>query len=102
MWLSGVRKHRARSKGSGGIFVSASESDCPPQASECSMRIFTSVGALAGTLLLSSALIAQAPPAATEVSGEMRALITLPATNGARLTVTTPAFENGADIPFDN
>ena len=47
--------------------------------------------------------VAQAPPpAATEVGADVRALITVPAKGGATLTVTSPAFQAGADIPFEN
>jgi Raf kinase inhibitor-like YbhB/YbcL family protein len=48
-------------------------------------------------------LTPQAPaPAATAVAADTRALLMLPARGGATLTVTTPAFQNGADIPFEN
>jgi len=65
------------------------------------MRILATASALAAALCLPVAAIAQAPPAATEVAGNMRALVTLPAKTSAKLTVTTPAFENGGDIPFE-
>lgn len=45
---------------------------------------------------------AQQPPAATEVAGAQLALATLPAKGGATLTVTTPAFKNDSNIPFEN
>jgi para-nitrobenzyl esterase len=48
------------------------------------------------------AAFAQAPPPATEVGIAALALTNLPAKNGAKLTVTTPAFKDGADIPFEN
>jgi para-nitrobenzyl esterase len=57
------------------------------------------------TLLIAAlplTLAAQGPPNATEVAGSTRALMTLPAKNGAKLTVTTPAFKDGGDIPFEN
>lgn len=56
-------------------------------------------------LLLSAPAIAIAqapPPVATEVTGAARALVTVPAQSGAKLTVTTPAFKDGGDIPFEN
>ncbi len=62
------------------------------------LRVSTSLLLFAAPAIL----VAQAPPNATEVTGEMRALVTLPAKNGAKLTVTTPAFKNGEDIPFEN
>ena len=53
--------------------------------------------------LATSALAGQAPPpAATEVGAAFQALKNLPAKGGATLTVTTPAFKAGGDIPFEN
>ena len=49
-----------------------------------------------------SSLVAQAPPAATEAGGAFLASVLVPAKGGAKLTVSTPAFANGADIPMDN
>jgi para-nitrobenzyl esterase len=54
------------------------------------------------TVMAASAGAQAAPPAAVEVSAETRALITLPARDGATLTVTSPAFKSGGDIPFEN
>jgi para-nitrobenzyl esterase len=52
---------------------------------------------------VSSVAIGQAPPPpATEVGAAMLALVNVPAKDGATLTVTTPAFANGGDIPFEN
>lgn len=48
------------------------------------------------------AVVAQAPPSVTEVTAATRALVTVPAKNGATLTVTSPAFRDGGDIPFEN
>jgi Raf kinase inhibitor-like YbhB/YbcL family protein len=45
---------------------------------------------------------AQQPPAATEVGAQQLALANLPAKTKATLTVTTPAFKHGGDIPFEN
>ena len=45
---------------------------------------------------------AQQPPAATEVGAAQLALVNIPAKNNAKLTVTTPAFKSGGDIPFEN
>jgi hypothetical protein len=47
-------------------------------------------------------VVAQGAPNATEVTAGTRALETLPAKNGAKLTITTPAFKDGSDIPFEN
>src|SRR6185437_14480445 len=46
--------------------------------------------------------LGQAPPAATEVGAAQLALTNVPAKGGAKLTVTTPAFQSGGDIPFEN
>jgi para-nitrobenzyl esterase len=53
-------------------------------------------------LVMPAACGGQTPPAATEVAANTRALVTLVAKNGATLTVTTPAFADGGDIPFEN
>ncbi len=53
-------------------------------------------------LVMAAACGGQTPPAATEVAANTRAMVTLPAQNGAKLTVTTPAFTDGGDIPFEN
>lgn len=45
--------------------------------------------------------LAQAPPAATEPALQMSALNTAPAKGGAKLTVSSPSFAAGADIPFE-
>lgn len=42
------------------------------------------------------------PPPETEVGIAQLALTTVPAAGGAKLIVTTPAFQNGGDIPFEN
>jgi para-nitrobenzyl esterase len=53
--------------------------------------------------LASSALSAQAtPPKDPEVGLAQLALTNAPAKGNAKLTVTTPAFKNMADIPFEN
>jgi para-nitrobenzyl esterase len=49
-----------------------------------------------------SAASAQQPPAAIEVGAAQLALVNLLAKGGAKLTVTSPAFAPGADIPFEN
>lgn len=58
---------------------------------------------LSTVLLLSPAMaFAQAPPPANEVGIGQLALTNIPAKGGAKLTVTSPAFKNMADIPFEN
>jgi para-nitrobenzyl esterase len=62
--------------------------------------------AVTPTLLLLAALApaiaAQQAPAATEVGAAQLAMVVLPAAGGAKLSVTTPAFSAGGDIPFEN
>jgi Raf kinase inhibitor-like YbhB/YbcL family protein len=53
-------------------------------------------------LMLSAPAFAQAPPNATEPGLPMLALTNVPAKGAAKLTVTTPAWKAGADIPFAN
>jgi para-nitrobenzyl esterase len=61
-----------------------------------------------GTVLIAGALPATIaaqgapPPVATEVGGAQLAMKVLPAQGGATLTVTSPAFKDGGDIPFEN
>lgn len=50
----------------------------------------------------SSSLAAQAAPTPTAVAAETRAFVTVPAKESARITVSTPAFKDGGDIPFEN
>ena len=50
-----------------------------------------------------AAIVAQNPgPAATEAGRSLLAMATIPASGNARLTVTSPAFATGGDIPFEN
>ncbi|HEX5007466.1 MAG TPA: YbhB/YbcL family Raf kinase inhibitor-like protein [Hyphomonadaceae bacterium] len=56
--------------------------------------------AFAVVLVLVAPAFAQAPPAADEAGKELLATATLPAKSGARLTVTTPGWKDGADIDF--
>jgi para-nitrobenzyl esterase len=59
--------------------------------------------ALIGALLLNVAsAFAQAPPPADEVGLQYLALTAAPAQGGAKLTVTSPAYQNMGDIPFEN
>ena len=65
------------------------------------MRPFLRAVVLSG--LAASALPAQAaPPKDPEVGLAQLALTNAPAKNNAKLTVTTPAFKNMGDIPFEN
>jgi para-nitrobenzyl esterase len=63
-------------------------------------RVF--FAAWAAALLSATPLFAQAPPPATEVGIGQLALTLVPAKGGATLTVTSPAFTNMGDIPFEN
>ena len=65
------------------------------RAAHAAVAVITSV-------VFVGAVGAQQPPAATEVGAAQLALVNVPAKGGAKLTVTTPAFANGADIPFEN
>jgi para-nitrobenzyl esterase len=45
---------------------------------------------------------AQAPPNATEAAGDHLVLALIAAKDGGKLTVSSPAFKDGGDIPFEN
>jgi para-nitrobenzyl esterase len=60
--------------------------------------LITSLIAMAGA----TGVQAQQPPAETEVGAAKLAIVNLPAKGNAKLTVTTPAFKPGGDIPFEN
>ena len=64
------------------------------------MKAYLPAAALALSLMAAPAVFAQAPPPATEAGATLRALANLPA--AGKLTVTSPAFKDGADIPFEN
>jgi para-nitrobenzyl esterase len=53
-------------------------------------------------MLFASPALAQGapPPPAVEAGKDLAAIATLPAKDGARLTVTTPGWKDGADIAF--
>jgi para-nitrobenzyl esterase len=52
--------------------------------------------------LAPAVLLAQAPPPQNEVGLPQLALTNVPATGGAKLTVSSPAFTQMGDIPFEN
>ncbi len=60
------------------------------------------ITSLIATLGATGVVSAQEPPAATEVGASKLALVNIPATGNAKLTVSTPAFKPGGDIPFEN
>ena len=66
------------------------------------MKAFIYAAAAVALLVGAPALAQSPPPAATEVGIGKLALTNLPAKGGAKLAVTTPAFKDGADIPFEN
>ncbi len=51
---------------------------------------------------LPAALFAQQPPPATEVGAAQLALVNAPPKSPTKLTVTSPAFAPGGDIPMEN
>ena len=67
------------------------------------MKSLRVIAAVAGSIVSAAPLFAQQPPAATEVGAAQLALVNVPVKAGAKkLTVTTPAFKSGGDIPFEN
>jgi para-nitrobenzyl esterase len=67
------------------------------------MKLFITAAAAATlTIAVAPASYAQEPPPATEAGASFLALVNVPAAGGATLTVTSPAFKTGADIPFEN
>jgi para-nitrobenzyl esterase len=65
------------------------------------MKKLVSAIAFAAALGLAAPAFAQAPPPpANEVGKDLLATVTLPAKDGAKLTVTTPGWKDGADIDF--
>ena len=55
-----------------------------------------------GCAITSQSYAQQPPPPTTEVGIAQLALTVVPAKGNAKLTVTSPAFAAGADIPFEN
>ncbi len=67
------------------------------------MRTALSAIAVVASATGTSVLSGQAPPPpATEVGAAGLAMANLPAKSSAKLTVTSPAFKPGGDIPFEN
>ncbi|HEX7939470.1 MAG TPA: YbhB/YbcL family Raf kinase inhibitor-like protein [Gemmatimonadaceae bacterium] len=60
------------------------------------------ISASVALVAAASSLSAQQPPVAVEPGAAMLASVTIPAKGNAKLTVSSPAFANGADIPFEN
>jgi para-nitrobenzyl esterase len=69
------------------------------------MTVMKSAAALAALAALAGAPAAFAqspPPPATEAGAPYLVYSMIPAKGGAKLTVTSPAFRAGGDIPFEN
>lgn len=66
------------------------------------MKIALSTLAACGVLAIGAIAFAQQPPPAVEPGLPQLALANVPAKGGATLTVSSPAFQNGSDIPFVN
>jgi para-nitrobenzyl esterase len=70
------------------------------------MKTQLSLAALALAAGFATAALAQGstspPPPAVEVSAGRLAITNLPAKGGAKLTVSTPAFKDMQDIPYEN
>ncbi len=67
-----------------------------------STRFIVGVASVVLCVTTSAALIAQGPPNATEPGAAQLALLNYPSKGGAKLTVNSPAFQPGGDIPFAN
>ena len=66
------------------------------------MKTFIYAAAAAALLVGAPALAQSPPPAANEIGIGKLALSNIPAKGGAKLAVTSPAFKDMADIPFEN
>lgn len=66
------------------------------------MKFLVTAATAALVLTATAAAFAQTPPPAEEKGLAKSALVNLPAKGGAKLTVTSPAFAPGGDIPFVN
>lgn len=69
------------------------------------MKMRGCVGAVGAFFVVTAPLIVSAqaaPPPATEVGAAGLAMANLPAKSSNKLTVTSPAFTPGGDIPFEN
>ncbi len=65
------------------------------------MKKLLTAAAIGAVLALSAPAFAQAPPPPeVEAGKDLLATVTLPAKDGAKLTVTTPGWKHGADIDF--
>jgi para-nitrobenzyl esterase len=65
-------------------------------------RIAAGVTAALLSLAAQATLVAQGAPSTTEAGAAQLALANISAKGGAKLVVTTPAFQAGGDIPFAN
>jgi phosphatidylethanolamine-binding protein (PEBP) family uncharacterized protein len=67
---------------------------------ETRMRSFASVAALAAAMMVAAPAFAQSPPPEVEAGKDLMAITTLPARDGATLTVLSAGWPNGGDIAF--
>jgi para-nitrobenzyl esterase len=72
------------------------------RAHRSSVAVATLLATLFALTVAPVAFAQQPPPPATEVGAALLALVNLPAKGGAKITVTSPAFRDGGDIPFEN
>src|SRR5262245_14884349 len=70
----------------------------PIQSTGRLMKRFTLLLAMAAAPAVA---VAQQPPVAVEDGAANLALVTAPAKNNAKLTVSTPGWQQGGDIPFE-
>jgi para-nitrobenzyl esterase len=66
------------------------------------MKRYMVGAALAAQFVLAASACSQQAPAGSEPGASQLALVNLPPKSSAKLTVTTPAFQPGGDIPFEN
>jgi para-nitrobenzyl esterase len=67
-----------------------------------SVAAVSAIMSLGASGVFAPAAFAQQPPAATEPGAAQLALVNVSAKGGAKLSVTSPAFAAGGDIPFKN
>src|ERR1700761_2810885 len=63
-------------------------------------KLTLAAGAAVLGLAAAASALAQQPPAAGPARPNV--IVEYPAKNGAKLTVTTPAWKDGGDIPYEN
>jgi para-nitrobenzyl esterase len=66
------------------------------------MRVSVTAVSVLLVAFASPTYVQNPPPPVTEVGADLLALKNLPAKGGTKLTVSSPAFKTGGDIPFEN